>query len=263
MSRRALPDPEPADRWVFDQIGTEIGLGYSITREMLDNNLYRGMFAAEPAPAFMVAPEPPQSVQWSTIDDPAGCLDTPVMDAEQIRRVLALHHEAMSRDALTMIGTTNAAPPPQPMRLDLGAIRDLLLPGLGTYPRIDRQYPRVFGRGEPVHFPRLPRIDPETAAGARERATGLLKSLLTPDQWAEFEAWGSVTERIDGCEFKLRPGGMIEARKPRRLVGSVIERWCVAPEGDDWMPDEDKLIGQLLHLRAGPDKLRAQANIFR
>ena len=28
------------------------------------------------------------------------------------------------------------------------------------------------------------------------------------------------------------------------------------------MPEEDKLIGQLLHLRAGPDKLREKANVF-
>ena len=50
MSRRALP--EPADMWIFDQIETEVSLGYSIAREMLDNNLYRGMFGAEPVPGF-------------------------------------------------------------------------------------------------------------------------------------------------------------------------------------------------------------------
>jgi len=108
-------------------------------------------------------------------------------------------------------------------------------------------------------------IDPETAQRSRERARGLLKSLLTTQQWAEFEAVGAVTEHIDGCEFKLRPCHMIEATKPR-LIGKVRERWCVTPQpytvGEDWMPEEDKLIGQLLHLRAGPDKLRAAANIF-
>ncbi len=75
-----------------------------------------------------------------------------------------------------------------------------------------------------------------------------------------------VTERIDGCEFKLRPGGMIEARKQRLLGRFVSERWCISPDPyadkNDYMPDEDKLIGQLLHLRAGPDKLRRQANVF-
>jgi hypothetical protein len=54
---------------------------------------------------------------------------------------------------------------------------------------------------------------------------------------------------------------MIEARKRR-----IRERWCVNPDpyadGNDFMPHEDLLIGQLLHLRAGPDKLRAQANVF-
>ena len=109
------------------------------------------------------------------------------------------------------------------------------------------------------------RIDPETARQSRERARGLLKSLLTPDQWAEFEQAGKVTERIERCEFTLRPSGMIEAKKPR-LMGSVSEKWCVYPnpitQDNEWMPSEDSLIGQLLHLRAGPDQLRAKANVF-
>lgn len=110
-----------------------------------------------------------------------------------------------------------------------------------------------------------PRVDPETAAAARERSRGLLRSLLTPQQWAEFEAAGVVSEQINGCDFRLRPGGVIEAAKAR-LVGTVREQWCIAPDpwadGNDYMPDEDKLIGQLLHLRADPDKLRAAANVI-
>ncbi len=124
---------------------------------------------------------------------------------------------------------------------------------------VTRQWPGVFDNQN------YSRIDPETARQSRERARGLLKSLLTPDQWSEFEQAGKVTERIEGCEFTLRPGGMIEAKKPR-LMGSVSEKWCVYPnpitQDNDYMPDEDKLIGQLLHLRAGPDELRAKANIF-
>lgn len=119
--------------------------------------------------------------------------------------------------------------------------------------------PRAFGSNLGT------RVDAETAQRSKERARGLLKSLLTEKQWAEFEAAGHVTERIDGCVFKLTPGGMIEAKKPR-LLGSVNERWCVNPDpyhnGNDFMPEEDKLIGQLLHLRAGPDKVRAMANVF-
>lgn len=115
-------------------------------------------------------------------------------------------------------------------------------------------------------FGRRSSVDPETAQRSRERARGLLKSLLTPKQWTEFEAFRTVTERIGDSVFKLRPGDMIEARKSR-LIGSVKERWCVNPDpwadGNDFMPEEDKLIGQLLHLRAGPDKLRAQANVFK
>ncbi len=111
------------------------------------------------------------------------------------------------------------------------------------------------------------RVDAETAQASKLRARGLLKSLLTVEQWAEFEAAGAVTERIDGCEFKLRPGGMIEAHKPRLLMPAVSERWCVYPDPyadkNDYMPEEDKLIGQLLHLRAGPDKVRAMANVFK
>jgi hypothetical protein len=129
----------------------------------------------------------------------------------------------------------------------------------------------LFGRYEGVRnrlrvATALSRIDPETAARSRERARGLLKSLLTPEQWGEFEAGGAVTERIDGCEFKLTPGGMIEAKKPRLVGRPVVERWCISPDPyadkNEFMPDEDKLIGQLLHLRAGPDQLRRQANVY-
>ena len=137
-----------------------------------------------------------------------------------------------------------------------GRISDLLFPGLqavaGAYQAIPMQWANAFSP---------PRIDGETAARSRERSRGLLKSLLTEAQWAEFESAGRVTERLGGYEFILTPGGMIEARKRR-----IRERWCVNPDpyanGNDFMPREDLLIGQLLHLRAGPDKLRAQANVF-
>jgi hypothetical protein len=142
------------------------------------------------------------------------------------------------------------------MAIGLAGIRNLLLPGLqavaGVYQAIPMQWANAFS---------TPRIDGETAARSRERSRGLLKSLLTDAQWAEFENAGRVTERLGGCEFILTPGGMIEARKRR-----IRERWCVNPDpyadGNDFMPHEDLLIGQLLHLRAGPDKLRAQANVF-
>ncbi len=129
-----------------------------------------------------------------------------------------------------------------------------------NYPELVTQWGRaLYSGGE------YPRIDFETVARSKERARSLLKSLLIPEQWAEFEASREVTERINGCEFKLSPGGMIQARKPR-LVGTVSERWCISPnpyaDGNDYMPDEDKLIGQLLHLRAGPDRLRAMSNVF-
>jgi hypothetical protein len=138
----------------------------------------------------------------------------------------------------------------------VGRLRDLLLPGLqavaGAYPTIPQHWEAMFA---------APRIDGETAARSRERSRGLLKSLLTDAQWAEFESAGRVTERLGGCEFILTPGGMIEASKRR-----IRERWCVNPDpyadGNDFMPREDLLIGQLLHLRAGPDKLRAQSNVF-
>lgn len=106
------------------------------------------------------------------------------------------------------------------------------------------------------------RIDPETAAAAKARARGLLQSLLRPEQWAEFERRGTFNERIGEDEFTITPGGMITRKR-----GALTERWCVNPDpyadGNDHMPVEDMAIGQLLHLRAGPDKVRAAANIFR
>lgn len=109
---------------------------------------------------------------------------------------------------------------------------------------------------------RLSRIDPETAAAARARATGLLKSLLRTEQWAEFERTRTFTERIGEDEFVVTPGGMIG----RKRDGALVERWCVNPDpyanGNEFMPVEDMAIGQLLHLRAGPEKVKAAANVF-
>jgi hypothetical protein len=44
---------------------------------------------------------------------------------------------------------------------------------------------------------------------------------------------------------------------------AVIERWCINPDRyTDYLPVEDQMIGQLLHLRVDHKKLRAQANVF-
>lgn len=115
-------------------------------------------------------------------------------------------------------------------------------------------------RGDRFNW-RVPSIDPETAAASKARARGLLRSLLRPEQWAEFERAGEFSERIGEDEFTITPGGMITRRR-----GALAEKWCVNPDphadGNDYMPVEDMAIGQLLHLRADPDKVRATANIF-
>lgn len=116
---------------------------------------------------------------------------------------------------------------------------------------------QMMGLGE---YPR-PRVDPETAQRSMERARGLLRSLLRPEQWAEFERTRKFTERIGEDEFEVTPGGMITRHR-----GNLAERWCINPDpyadNNDYMPAEDMAIAQLLHLRAGPEKLRAQANVF-
>ncbi len=191
-------------------------------------------------------------------------LAAPAASALTAEMILATMREAQAQMGIAMGGAGPIGAPP-PMPVNLGAMRDLLMPGLEAmaFQRYAHGWfnPRGVWGGEPS----FPRIDAETAATSRERARGLLKSLLTPAQWAEFELGGAVTERIGGCEFTLRPGGMIQAKKPR-LVGSVNEAWCVYPDPyadkNDFMPEEDKLIGQLLHLRAGPDQVRRMANVF-
>ncbi len=97
--------------------------------------------------------------------------------------------------------------------------------------------------------------DPEP----HERARALLKRLLTPAQWAAFEACGIVTERIRGAEYTLG-SGQIGVRRPTWFGKQRWERWCVNPEPG--LPFEDCLIAQLLHLRADPAKLRKMANVF-
>lgn len=115
----------------------------------------------------------------------------------------------------------------------------------------------------------LPKL-PDPAAVTRAR--GLLRRLLSADQWREFEREGRITERIGDRHFVIRPGGMIEVQTPRPTIrghaygGSRIERWCVNPDavdGDARLPPEDMAIAQLLHLRADPTALRNMANVFR
>ncbi len=95
---------------------------------------------------------------------------------------------------------------------------------------------------------------------ARERARGLLKRLLTTEQWTEFEKMGRVTEWIGNRKFVLIPGEMIEVRG----ACGIDEIWCAQIGGIEkyLLPTEDSLIAQLLHLRADPDELRDVANVY-
>ena len=143
------------------------------------------------------------------------------------------------------------------MPLSLSELRDVLLPGLRS--RRVWMPPRAVlaayieqGR---AHVP------PEVVVAARSRARALLRRLLTPAQWQEFEHSECVAEEIEGRTYRLHLNGIFEASRPR----GGIERWCVVPhpytDGNDYLPPEDALIGKLLHLRASPAKLRAQANV--
>ncbi len=221
----------------------EVHLGYDITREALDQQVFNQMQAwnAEMERAMLV----PGGMLGGTTNAAAQQPDTLTMETlrqsvEQLRRQRARY--------LPLVGLRGIDPD----------VRDVLFRE-GVVAEWDHY-------NDQWRVAALPRLDVETAARSKERARGLLKSLLTSEQWAEFEAAGAITERIDGCEFRLTPGGMIEAMKPRLVGRAVSERWCISPDPyadkNDYMPDEDKLIGQLLHLRAGPDQVRRQANVF-
>lgn len=119
-------------------------------------------------------------------------------------------------------------------------------------------------------------------SAAVTRARGLLRRLLSPQQWREFENEGRITERIGSKEYVVRPGRMIEVRAARGIAEArrplwrageegppmprLVERWCVNPaavDGDARLLPEDMAIAQLLHLRADPKALRRTANVFR
>lgn len=136
----------------------------------------------------------------------------------------------------------------------------------------------LLGAAPPPLWPQPIFKPPDPAAVTRAR--GLLRRLLSPAQWRELENEGRITERIDGREYVVRPGEMIEVRadrgitKVRRLLWRadgknepmpLVERWCVNPsalDGDAKIPSEDMAIAQLLHLRADPATLRRAANVF-
>ncbi len=156
-----------------------------------------------------------------------------------------LHQQVLTNDRLVQ------------MPLSTAQIRDLLMPGL-------QQIVGMYGGLGAQTFAPYLRVDTESAARSRERARGLLKSLLTPEQWMEFEGSGKVTERLKGCDFTLSPGGQIVVVQPAGGGRFHKERWCVYPaHHEEYRPPEDQMIGQLLHLRAGPEQLREKANIFR
>jgi hypothetical protein len=102
---------------------------------------------------------------------------------------------------------------------------------------------------------------------ASERASALLRAILTPDQIAdweneeEFTVIGSAggTFRVETSDYS---GNIYKLKDD----GDVAEEWCVHPsmyQGAHYLPTEDALITQVLALRTNEEAVRRTANVAR
>jgi len=105
----------------------------------------------------------------------------------------------------------------------------------------------------------VPKGSPEAKA-AKERARALLKSVLTPSQWLEYEEHGTITiSSQSGRRYRLDNRTIV--RNITRLddEGQVVEFLCCHPTDD--LPVEDVLLTQKLHLECAEESFRKTANI--
>ena len=103
--------------------------------------------------------------------------------------------------------------------------------------------------------------------GAEERAVALFRSLLTPEQLADFDNPDIHSVTVRGSE-----GGLYEIETDGRLHGNikavdehgcVLGRLCVAPsmyDGNFTMPTSDGYVGQLLGIKFNEELLVTTGN---
>lgn len=101
---------------------------------------------------------------------------------------------------------------------------------------------------------------------AARRADELLRSILTPEQYAayhdpaveSFEVVGS-----DGGRYRIQNRGVMGNVVRLDEAGDVIERLCVHPQRGEWLPHADVHAAQKLAVEADEADFRARANISR
>lgn len=117
---------------------------------------------------------------------------------------------------------------------------------------------------QPVRTPETPQIlvhkDSPAARQARERARTLLRSILTPDQWREYERDGTITiSSQSGQRYQLNNKGRVRNITRLNQGNVAVEYLCCHPVDD--VPIEDVLIAQKLHLECAEESFRKTANI--
>ncbi len=98
------------------------------------------------------------------------------------------------------------------------------------------------------------------AKAAKERARILLKSVLTPSQWREYEEQGTITiSSQSGRRYRLDNRTIVRNISRLDENDQVVELLCCHPTED--LPVEDVLVAQKLHLECAEESFRRTANI--
>lgn len=113
----------------------------------------------------------------------------------------------------------------------------------------------------PIAAPQI--LIPKDSARAREateRARALLKSVLTLDQWREYEQHGTITiSSQSGVRYRLDKRSRVRNITRLGPGGNKVELLCCHPLED--LPIEDVLLAQKLHLECAEESFRKTANI--
>jgi hypothetical protein len=98
-------------------------------------------------------------------------------------------------------------------------------------------------------------------AKANDRALGLLKSMLTDQQWADYEGRGWFEVRGSrGRRWRIRKGGQSGNVDLMPEQGEVREAsFCAHPR--DWLPNADAHLAQMLALVADEEEFVRVANV--
>ena len=116
---------------------------------------------------------------------------------------------------------------------------------------------------------RIPAYDPGRERRAEARARQLLRSVVSPEEYAMYVELGFVA--VDGAEGSGGYGYLLYPHRPilafEIASGELLSEYCVGfpdhsePETSQRLPDADDVLAKWMSLRAGERELISVANM--